>query len=246
MKQDAMKQRIAAWAERYEAFSLRERALVMLAVIVLMFMLWDAMLMSPEELRQKQVVAKMQSMNQQTEALNMQIREMSAALRGGEAQHIEARVSELQSLLKGLEQQQKDLTVQFIQPVQMAGVLREMLSAENGLVLTQLTSLGAQPLFPRTDDDEENIQAASQKNQNLQKQNDINTSASHRPEVYKHGMRIVFEGDYFKTLSYLRALEAMPWRLYWDNVEYHVTDYPKARVAITVHTLSLQEGWIGV
>lgn len=223
-----MKQKITAWAERYEAFSLRERALVMLAVIVLMSMFWDAMLMSPEEIRQKQVVAKMQSMNQQTEALNLQIQEMSAALRGGEVQHIKARVNELHSLLKGLEQQQKDLTVQFIQPVQMARVLREMLSAENGLVLTELSSLGAQPLFPPAENDEKNPHVA------------------HQPEVYKHGMRIVFEGDYFKTLSYLRALEAMPWRLYWDNVEYHVTDYPRARVAITVHTLSLHEGWIGV
>lgn len=112
----------------------------------------------------------------------------------------------------------------------MAGVLRDMLSAEKGLVLTKLESLGAQPLFPR-DEDEENAKTKKRTQQ---------------PEIFKHGVRIVFEGDYFKTLAYLRALEAMPWRLYWDNVEYFVTDYPKARVAITVHTLSLHEGWIGV
>lgn len=235
-----MKKKIAAWAERYEAFSLRERALAMVVVIVLMFMLWDTMLMSPEELRQKRIVAEMQTMNQQTEVLNVQIREMSAALRGGEAQHITARVSELRSLLVGLEQRQKELTVQFIQPAQMAKVLRDMLSNENGLLLTQLTSLGAQPLFPPTEDEEKN-DAASAQNAKVK-----SVARSHRPEVFKHGMRIVFEGDYFKTLAYLRALEAMPWSLYWDNVEYQVIGYPKARVAITVHTLSLHEGWIGV
>jgi MSHA biogenesis protein MshJ len=235
-----MKQRIAAWAERYEAFSLRERALVMVAIIVLMFMLWDAMLMSPEGLRQKQIVAKMQTMNQQTEALNLQIQEMSAALRGGEAEHINARVNELRGLLTALTQQQKDLTVEFIRPAQMANVLRDMLTAESGLVLTKLESLGAQPLFPATEDekkDKKNSGAVAQVKK---------TNPSHRPEIYKHGMRIVFEGDYFKTLRYLQALEAMPWRLYWDNVEYQVIGYPKARVAITVHTLSLHEDWIGV
>ena len=246
-----MKQRIAAWAERYEAFSLRERALVMVAIIVLMFMLWDAMLMSPEGLRQKQIVEKMQTMNQQTEALNSQIQEMSAALRGGEAEHIQARIAELRGLLASLTQQQKELTVEFIQPVQMAKVLRDMLASESGLVLTKLESLGAQPLFPPGE--------GENKSENKGEKNDKKKSGavtldpsveksnlSHHPEIYKHGMRIVFEGDFFKTLRYLQALEAMPWRLYWDNVEYQVTGYPKARVAITVHTLSLHEDWIGV
>ena len=235
-----MNKQITAWAERFEAFSLRERALVTAAIVALMFMLWDAALMSPEELQQTQVVKKMQSLNQQTEALNLQIQEMSAALRGGETQHINARIGELSSLLARLEQKQKDLTIEFIQPVQMAGVLRDMLSAENGLVLTELVSLGAEPLFPNKDDDENNDQTKA-KNELGKKM-----VRAHRPEIFKHGMRIVFEGDYFKTLAYLRALEAMPWRLYWDNVEYQVSDYPKARIAITVHTLSLHEGWIGV
>jgi MSHA biogenesis protein MshJ len=238
-----MKQRIAAWAERYEAFSLRERALVMVAIIVLMFMLWDAMLMSPEGLRQKEIVAKMQTMNQETEALNLQIKEMSAALRGGEAEHISSRIKELRELLATLTQQQKDLTVEFIRPAQMANVLRDMLTAENGLVLTKLESLGAQPLFPPSEDE---INAKQKRGAVAQDPSVKKANASHRPEIYKHGMRVVFEGDFFKTLNYLQALEAMPWRLYWDNVEYQVIGYPKARVAITVHTLSLHEDWIGV
>lgn len=227
-----MKTRIAAWAERFEAFSLRERGLIALGIIVMAFLLWDTLLLAPQENKQKQIVGEMHDINQQTEALNNQIKEMSAALQGGEAGHIKARTRELKTLLSKLEQQQKDLTVEFIQPAQMAGVLRDMLHDENGLVLTRLESLGAEPLFPVEDADKTDNQKRSKR--------------AHQSEIYKHGLRIVFEGDYFKTLHYLRALEGMPWRLYWDNVEYQVTKYPKASVAITVHTLSLHEGWIGV
>ncbi len=223
-----MKDRINAWAERFEAFSLRERAMMSLAVIALMFMLWDASLMSPEEVKQKQIVAKMHDTNQQSEMLNLQIREMSAALEGGQARHINSRVTELRKLLAELKQKQKELTVEFIQPAQMAGVLRDMLAADSDLVLTRLESLGAEPLFPPSENEAGEVEGL------------------HQPGIFKHGMRIVFEGDYFSTLKYLQALEAMPWRLYWDNVEYHVLEYPRARVAITVHTLSLHEGWIGV
>jgi MSHA biogenesis protein MshJ len=227
-----MKDRISAWGERFEAFSLRERVLIALAIVVVMFLICDTMLLSPQEVRQKQILAEMNSVNQQTAALTNKINEMSAVLRGGEVENIRARTNELQTLLAELHQQQKDLTVEFIRPAQMAGVLRDMLHAENGLVLTRLQSLGVKPLFPPV---KEETEAATE-----------NNARAPRPEIFKHGMRIVFEGDYFKTLEYLRALEAMPWRLYWDNVEYRVTKYPKASVAITVHTLSLDEGWIGV
>lgn len=227
-----MKERIAAWAERFEAFSLRERALIAAGFVVVMFLLWDTLLLAPQEIQQKNIVAEMHSTNQKTEAVTLQIKEMSAALQGGKEEHIKARINELTVLMNRLKQQQKDLTVEFIQPAQMAGVLRDILHAENGLVLTSLESLGAQPLFPVEDESETDNQKKNKR--------------THQPGIYKHGMRIVFEGDYFKTLKYLRALEAMPWRLYWDNVEYQVTEYPRASVAITVHTLSLYEGWIGV
>jgi MSHA biogenesis protein MshJ len=225
---DRLSQLLEKWGERFEAFSLRERALISIAMVVVMFLLWDALLMSQEGLRQKQMVAEMHSINEKVAAVNGQIRDMTAALRGGEAQQVTARVQEIRTLLASLEQQQADLTVEFIRPSQMAGVLRDMLKAENGLVLTKLESLGASPLFPPSKD-------AAEKE-----------TRSEHPGIFKHGMRIEFEGDYFKTLHYLKSLEAMPWRLYWDNVEYQVLDYPRARIAITVHTLSLDEGWIGV
>lgn len=227
-----MKDRITALAERFEAFSLRERGLIAMAVLVVMFMLWDSLLLSPEEVRQKNIVAEMHNINQQTEAVTTQIREMSAALKGGEAESIRLRITELHTLLANLEKQQTELTVEFIQPSEMASVLRDMLQAENGLVMTRLESLGAEPLFHHEKDAGDKTPAEEKQIQ--------------QPEIFKHSMRIVFEGDFFKTLHYLHALEGLPWRLYWDNVEYQVTKYPRASIAITVHTLSLHKGWIGV
>jgi len=224
---DHVARQMEKWAERFEAFSLRERMLVSGAVVVVMFLVWDTMVMSPEAMRQKRIVSEMHGINQQMEQVAVQIQALTAKLRGAEAQHLIARTKEIQALLSNLKQQEQNLTVEFIRPQQMAGVLRDMLGAESGLVLTKLESLGAAPLFPPPE-------------------TEAGDKAPAKGNIYKHGMRVVFEGDYFKTLAYLRALEALPWRLYWDNVEYQVLEYPKARIAITVHTLSLDEGWIGV
>jgi len=224
-----MKTPIAKWAERFEAFSLRERALIAGAVLVFIYMLWDTMLMSPEHLRQKNMVGEMYSLNQQMEEMDTQILTLTQKLSQGESQQTARRVQDMREALSRLEQQQQELTVEFIRPEQMAGVLRGMLGAESGLTLTQLQSLGAVPLFPPEEVKEGEA-----------------VPEARGPQIFKHGMRVTFEGDFFATLRYLQALEDMPWRFYWDGLEYRVLQYPKAQVTITVHTLSLDKGWIGV
>ncbi len=234
-----MKDRISQWAERFEAFSLRERGLIFAAIVVLGFMAWDTMVLSPQEVKQKKILNEMFDSNQQLENISARVNSMTEKLRGGEAQHIQARMSELQILLSDLERKQQDLTVEFIRPEQMATVLRDMLSNGNSLKLTQLESLGVQPLFSRIEEPQSEIDEgiAKPSTQNIH---------GERPNIYKHGMRVAFEGSFNSTLDYLQALESMPWRFYWDNVEYQVLEFPVARVVITIHTLSLDEEWIGV
>lgn len=228
-----MNARIAQWSERYDALSFRERSLVFAAIVVVLFMIWDNALLQPQQLKQKKYVSQMQGLNQQLEILNDKVTTMSEELHGGESRRVQNRIIELHSLLSGLERKQENLTVEFIRPAQMAKVLRDMLNNESKLSLTRLESLGVKPLFPPV----EHNGVANDSSQVAQ---------ANQPNIYKHAMRVIFEGDFNSTLHYLRALESMPWRFYWDNVEYQVLEYPVARVIISVHTLSLHKGWIGV
>ncbi|MCF6209146.1 MAG: hypothetical protein L3K24_00385 [Gammaproteobacteria bacterium] len=226
-----MKACLQQLAERFDAFSLRERALVSLAVLVVMYMLWDAVLMSPEHLHQKQLVIEMYQLNERMVTVDTQLQTLTVSLGESEVRRQRQRIAELREALRGLANQQAALTVEFIRPQQMAGVLRDMLGVDGKLTLLKLESLGVQALFPSPENGQEQAATAEKYEQ---------------PGIYKHGMRVSFEGDYFATLHYLKALEGMPWRFYWDELDYRVADYPRARVSITIHTLSLEEGWIGV
>jgi len=253
-----MKERIKQWQQLFEAFSLRERGLIFIALVVLGFMAWDTLLLSPQEIKQKKILSEMLSQNQQLENISAQVSSMTEKLRGGEAQHVQARISELRQLLSGLKRKQKDLTVEFIRPEQMATVLRDMLSNENSLKLIRLESLGVKPLFPAPEvviagtspslSPSEHIgkNILTSKNNKITVKKSITKAKAGHSSIYKHGMRVEFEGNFNGTVAYLQALESMPWRFYWDNVEYEVLQFPLARVVITVHTLSLDEDWIGV
>ena len=52
--------------------------------------------------------------------------------------------------------------------------------------------------------------------------------------------------EYSSVVAYLRALEALPWRIHWQQVELTAGDYPVNRVRIVIGALSLSRDWMSV
>lgn len=65
-------------------------------------------------------------------------------------------------------------------------------------------------------------------------------------KVFEHGVMIKFSGDYFSTMNYLQAIEKLPWKIFWDKLEYKVTQYPTAEITLYIHTVSIEDNWIHV
>ena len=65
-------------------------------------------------------------------------------------------------------------------------------------------------------------------------------------QVFRHGLILEFQGDYFSTLRYLLYLEQMNESFFWDSFQFQQTLWPEARVRLELHTLSSEEGFIGV
>lgn len=58
--------------------------------------------------------------------------------------------------------------------------------------------------------------------------------------IFKNPLELHFKSNYFSTLMYLNSLEQLPWFIYWDSLNYKVTQYPNADVAVTFYVLSKQ------
>ena len=61
-------------------------------------------------------------------------------------------------------------------------------------------------------------------------------------DIGRYELRLELEGSYLGTLRYLRALEALPWKFFWESVDYEVIEYPLARVTLQIYTLGLLKG----
>jgi MSHA biogenesis protein MshJ len=65
-------------------------------------------------------------------------------------------------------------------------------------------------------------------------------------QVFKHGMRMEFEGNFLETIRYLRSLEQLDGNFFWENLEFNLGTYPNGRISLDIYTLSTEQGWIGV
>jgi len=113
----------------------------------------------------------------------------------------------------------------FVPPEQMPALLRDVIRHHQGLKLKKISKLPVEAIVMQANPEKE---------------------AEPPVAIYRHSMRLEFEGEYFEVLAYLTELENSEWRLGWRELDYLVDGYPHVAVAIEIETLSRERGWIGV
>lgn len=64
--------------------------------------------------------------------------------------------------------------------------------------------------------------------------------------AYRHGMRVELRGNYLDILVYLKELEALPWKMFWGQLNLKVEKYPMSHVTLRIYTLSTRPGWLAL
>ena len=217
--------------DKYAALSLRERIIVGVAMIVAVVVIWLMLVRDPLNAGNSQAREAINKLQTQIAALAQQQNELLRQQRQDPNAELQQRVDKLRAALDSVEQTLRKRFSGLVDPQQMADVLEDLLIKNQRLELVRIESLPSEALISAGAVPETNSDASANEA---------------RVAVYRHGVQIQFRGSYLATLDYLRAIEQLPWDFYWEALRLQVEDYPKASVTITVHTLSLKRGWIGV
>ncbi|MDZ7735443.1 MAG: hypothetical protein U5P41_04370 [Gammaproteobacteria bacterium] len=231
-----MKEQLQAYQEKIDALTIRERGMVLLAVVAVMMFVWDIFLMSPLDSRQSQLNSQLKVERAKLSALNVQIRQRIAARNVDPNAANRERLAELQAELAELEEQVQDTATGMIAPARMPEVLRNVINRMRGLTLAQLKGLGVSPLIEtaaKEDADSGDVEPAANGEEDADPAN-----------AFKHGLQLELRADYLTTLEYLRRLQALEWHFLWDRLEFQVEEYPDAKATLTIYTLSLTRDWI--
>jgi len=215
------------WAERVEAYSLRERVLLLLCLIAVLIGLWQWLIELPQERQREQIEQQRTAVANDRDAQQAQL----AALMRTEAYARPAReLEQLQGTLDELNASLASLSQGLVSANQLPQILQEVLISTTELQLRRVRTLPVEelPLTKAADGTEaaEPVETAT--------------------GVFRHSVELDVSGDFFEVLSFLRRLEGLPWRFYWDRLDYEVMDYPVGDIRLRVYTLSAEEGLLGV
>lgn len=214
-----MKQ-LRQWADRFDALSLRERLLVLVAALALLAAGWNWGYLGPRLAHDRELARQAETASGLIAALETQLAAIADRARQDPNQPLRARREQLGEQLAQVEARLGSVAGEFVAPQDMGPVLRDLLEAQRGLRLLRLESLQPVPLKVE--------------------------GAESVATLFQHGLELEFRGDYMATLKFLQTVEALPWRLYWDRLEYTLETHPQARILLRIHTVSAHEGWIGV
>ncbi len=219
-------------AARIDALTLRERGFVIAGVLAVTYIVWTGAIMQPMELRQRDLngnqersAAEIAGLSAQAQAMMQQSKDDPNAIHRAELDALKKELARLNEELSGT-------TEHLVSPGQMARVLQAVLQEAGGLQLQKVSSLGSSPLVP-----EDAASAAAEET--------VESETAPVRKAYKHGMKMQLQGGFFGVLDFLRKMEQLEWKFFWEAVDFRVVDYPDATVEITVFTVSLEPTWIG-
>lgn len=214
-------------ADRIDALSVRERGLVFFAVMVVLYLIAHNVVFGPLRAEQVRLEQELRSKREQIQTADRQV----SALFGGDGADVNAgnraKLAALQAQIKELDARMDQMTAGVVTPKEMAKLVEQVLVRTRGLELVKLEALAPQPV-----DDGTPTSAGA--------------AAAVGATVYRHGMRVEFKGRYFEVVEYLKALESLPWKVFWGEAALESDKYPVSKVTLVIYTLSRYPGWIGV
>ncbi len=219
---------IKAVAARFNTLSLRERVLVLISLLVILQLGWNNWFWEPLRTEQEMLGSQIEVEEEKLASIKLQLEGAVDRSRLDPNEGMHRQLDNLQTELDSMEWQIREAAGALIDPAEMVRFLEDMLEHNSNLRLVRLEKLKTESLTEPAMDSK------------------VDKGVVARPELslYRHGFLVEFEGDYFSTLNYLENLEALPWKFFWDGVEFRVMEYPKARVQIWLHTLSFDERWV--
>lgn len=215
-----------SWQQWIDKLSLRERAIVLVAGLLVIYGIWHLVWFSGASAERQELLARQNSTESQIASVTQEIDLLNRVLSGDASSEKQRQLAVLEARVEQLDSDLARLAQGLVPAADLSIVLRDLLEETEGLTLRTLST---GPVEQLNFDEATNEEAG-------------NDGAS----VYKHPVNLTFEGGYFAVMQFVERLESLDWRLYFDRLQYRVSDYPRAEVELGVYTLSAERGNLSV
>jgi len=214
----ALGARLQPWLDRVDNLELRERVLLMAAGIAAMFLLVDTLWLQPALKAQQRTEQRIADLEIKLNSLQQNARLLAYKTDADPLESRRETRDQLRDELAELDAGILDQLGALVEPAQAARVLEQLLSQHSGLSLVNL-SASTEPLADMV----------------------TGTSATARG-LARYQVDMAVRGGYLDVLKYLNNLENLPWKFFWQRVNFQSTEYPDAETRLQLYTLGAGDG----
>lgn len=224
------------WQEYSEKFLLltaREQYLILVTGLVAIYFIIFHLFVDPVLIANNKASSNIERLSQSNQSIIISVAELEAALKTDPNKATRKKIAQFEAKLAKVDAKLLTLTSDLINPVQMRHALLDLLKLEKGVSLLSFELVGAEPLLAlksQSEDKTLTVQEQSKTGQNL----------------YRHAIKIKLQGGYFELQAYLKQLEHLPWKFFWQEFNFKLTQYPKSELEIIIYSLSTKKEFIGV
>lgn len=231
-----------AYSEKFKSTTPREQYLIiasgLVAIVFILYSLFlDEAIQSIERVSD-QVTKAQQDIDSKSNSIQV----LEQALREDPNVALQQELSQYQAKLGDVDEKLLELTSDLIDPIQMRYALIKLLKLQKGVKLLSFEVLPANPVTESKAESEHSnetgittsVKASSEKSEPKQLR------------LYRHGIKIKLQGQYFELKDYLTQLESLSWKFFWQEFDYQLKTYPVSELEIEIYSLSTSQEFIGV
>lgn len=235
-----MKEQWRLYADKFLASTPREQYLVLATGLFLIVFCLYAWVIEPD-LRQlttsQKSIIHLKSSNTSTGQTTAAYKE---ALKVDPNIKVEKRIAQYEDKLAEVDKKLLSLTTELIDPIQMRYALLELLELQKGVSLVSFELVGVEEISFLADEEQ------VLENKNIKNENKVAVEKPELLNLYRHGIKIKLKGNYFQLRNYLKQLEALSWKFFWQDFQYNLQAYPESELEIKMYSLSTKQEFIGV
>lgn len=230
-RMSALPTALARLRRGFDARNRRERMLLIGAAVAVIWMLSDALWVSPSLAAWKAAGEREAQARTTLAALQDAVTQRAVAARDAERRQREALDDLRQRVARG-EERLRAAGATLVGARDMVPVLDRLLERTGGLRMLSMQTLAAVPVTPAG-----SVAPAA-----------AAASAPVEPAgtLYRHGVELTVEGRYTDLLAYVRAIESLPQRVLWGGLELKVERHPAVQLTLRLYTLSPDREWLEI
>lgn len=205
------------------SINVREQALLVLCGLLLVIGLMYLLLLEPIMLENDKLGRDIRGFKNDIQSSDLTLAGILKSLKNDPNDVLREREQVLDGQIDALDARLQSQTVNLVPANKMPLLLETVLANTKGLKVMELRSIPPTPML-----------------QTEAKVSDAELN------LFRHGIKLTLEGEYFDIQHYLQKMESLQWQFYWKKFDYTVNEYPVAKVQLELYTLSTSKAFIGV